>query len=146
MLIASLVASLVALAFCCLGLLGFCLWLLRRQRLLAEQQQQRDASRDKRIKELSSRLDAYLEGSLRMGDELRELSRTVAPLPDKLTQLEQRDPNNFRLSQPPLVGMGASIDDLTQSCGLSQSEAELMSKLHKARRSPDPGWSSPSSA
>ena len=50
MLIASLVASLVALAFCCLGLLGFCLWLLRRQRLLAEQQQQRDASRDKRIR------------------------------------------------------------------------------------------------
>lgn len=78
MLIASLVASLVALAFCCLGLLGFCLWLLRRQRLLAEQQQQRDASRDKRIKELSSRLDAYLEGSLRMGDELR---RQAVPLP-----------------------------------------------------------------
>jgi hypothetical protein len=137
MLIASLVASLVALAFCCLGLLGFCLWLLRRQRLLAEQQQQRDASRDKRIKELSSRLDAYLEGSLRMGDELRDLGRVVAPLPEKLSQLEQRDPNNFALSQAAtLVGMGASIDDLTQTCGLSQSEAELMSKLHKARQKP----------
>jgi len=137
MLIASLVASLVALAFCYLGLLGFCLWLLRRQRFLAEQQQQRDANRDKRIKELSSRLDAYLEGSLRMGDELRELSRTLAPLPDKLTQLEQRDPNNFSFSQAAkLVGMGASVDDLTQSCGLSQSEAELMSKLHQARKKP----------
>jgi len=137
MLIASLVASLVALACCCLGLLGFCLWLLRRQRFLAEQQQQRDANRDKRIKELSSRLDAYLEGSLRMGDELRELSRTLAPLPDKLTQLEQRDPNNFSFSQAAkLVGMGASVDDLTQSCGLSQSEAELMSKLHQARKKP----------
>ncbi|ESQ97403.1 chemotaxis protein [Stutzerimonas chloritidismutans AW-1] len=137
MLIASLVAALVALAFCCLGLLGFCLWLLRRQRFLAEQQQQRDANRDKRIKELSSRLDAYLEGSLRMGDELRELSRTLAPLPDKLTQLEQRDPNNFSFSQAAkLVGMGASVDDLTQSCGLSQSEAELMSKLHQARKKP----------
>src|SRR3546814_13592597 len=126
MLIASLVASLVALAFCCLGLLGFCLWLLRRQRFLAEQQQQRDANRDKRIKELSSRLDAYLEGSLRMGDELRELSRTLAPLPDKLTQLEQRDPNNFSFSQAAkLVGMGASVHDLTQSCGLAQSEAAV---------------------
>jgi len=58
-------------------------------------------------------------------------------LPDKLTQLEQRDPNNFALSQAAkLVGMGASIDDLTQSCGLSQSEAELMSKLPKARQKP----------
>ncbi|WP_313054834.1 DUF2802 domain-containing protein [Pseudomonas lopnurensis] len=135
MLIASLVASLVALAFCCLGLLGFCLWLLRRQRLLAEQQSQRDAVRDKRIKDLSNRLDTYLDGSVRMGDELRELSRLVAPLPDKLSQLEQRDPNNFSFSQAAkLVGLGASVDDLTQSCGLSQSEAELMSKLHQARK------------
>jgi hypothetical protein len=135
MLIASLVASLVALAFCCLGLLGFCLWLLKRQRLLAEQQSQRDAVRDKRLKELSSRLDTYLEGSVRMGDELRELGRLVAPLPDKLSQLEQRDPNNFSFSQAAkLVGLGASVDDLTQSCGLSQSEAELMSKLHQARK------------
>ncbi len=135
MLIASLVASLVALAFCCLGLLGFCLWLLKRQRLLAEQQSQRDAVRDKRLKELSNRLDTYLEGSVRMGDELRELGRLVAPLPDKLSQLEQRDPNNFSFSQAAkLVGLGASVDDLTQSCGLSQSEAELMSKLHQARK------------
>ena len=135
--IASLVASLIALAFCCLGLLGFCLWLLKRQRLLAEQQRQRDAARDKRIKELSNRLDAYLEGNMRIGDELRELARVVAPLPDKLNQLELRDPNNFSFSQAAkLVGMGASIDDLTQSCGLSQSEAELMSKLHQARQKP----------
>jgi len=137
MLIASLVASLVALAFCCLGLLGFCLWLLKRQRLMAEQQSQRDAVRDKRLKELSNRLDTYLEGSVRMGDELRELGRLVAPLPDKLSQLEQRDPNNFSFSQAAkLVGLGASVDDLTQSCGLSQSEAELMSKLHQARKKP----------
>ena len=137
MLIASLVASLIALAFCCLGLLGFCLWLLKRQRLLAEQQRQRDAARDKRIKELSNCLDAYLEGNMRIGDELRELARVVAPLPDKPSQLELRDPNNFSFSQAAkLVGMGASIDDLTQSCGLSQSEAELMSKLHQARQKP----------
>ncbi|MGE4405972.1 DUF2802 domain-containing protein [Pseudomonas sp.] len=137
MLIASLVASLVALAFCCLGLLGFCLWLLKRQRLLVEQQSQRDAVRDKRLKELGNRLDTYLEGSVRMGDELRELSRLVAPLPDKVSQLEQRDPNNFSFSQAAkLVGLGASVDDLTQSCGLSQSEAELMSKLHQARKKP----------
>ena len=137
MLIASLVASLVALAFCCLGLLGFCLWLLRRQRFLTEQQQQRDANRDKRIKDLAKRVDDYQNGTVRMGDALHELRAVVAPLPDKLTQLEQRDPNNFSFSQAAkLVGMGASVDDLTQSCGLSQSEAELMSKLHQARKRP----------
>ncbi|MPT21965.1 MAG: DUF2802 domain-containing protein, partial [Starkeya sp.] len=30
-----------------------------------------------------------------------------------------------------LVGMGASIDELTRTCGLTQAEAELMSKLHR---------------
>jgi hypothetical protein len=27
--------------------------------------------------------------------------------------------------------MGASVDELTQACGLTQAEAELMSKLHR---------------
>ena len=138
MLIASLVASVVALALCCVALLGFCIWLFRRPRQQAEAQARSDAVRDRRIKELGARLDSVLDGSVHMGHELHELSRTVSPLPDRITQLEQRDPNNFSFSQAAkLVGMGASVDDLTQSCGLSQSEAELMSKLHQARRKPD---------
>src|SRR5690606_1918004 len=135
--ITSLVASVVALALCCLVLLGLCLWLLRRQRQQAEQQAKPDAIRDRRINEIDCRLDTFLVGSVHMGDQLHELSRLVTPLPDRITQLEQRDPNNFSFSQAAkLVGMGASVDDLTQSCGLSQSEAELMSKLHPARRDP----------
>ncbi|MBF6621974.1 MAG: DUF2802 domain-containing protein [Pseudomonas stutzeri] len=138
MLIASLVASVVALALCCVALLGLCVWLFRRQRQQAQLQARNDAIRDRRIKELGARLDTFLDGSVHMGQELSELSRLVTPLPDRITQLEQRDPNNFSFSQAAkLVGMGASVDDLTQSCGLSQSEAELMSKLHQARRKPD---------
>ncbi|MBA1277388.1 DUF2802 domain-containing protein [Stutzerimonas stutzeri] len=134
---ASLVAAVVVLALCCLALLGFCIWLFRRQRQQARLQVREDAARDKRIKELAARLDTYLDGSVRMGKNLHELSRVVAPLPERLTQLEQRDPNNFTFSQAAkLIGMGASDDDLTQSCGLSQSEAELMRKLYQARRKP----------
>ncbi|AHL76170.1 chemotaxis protein [Stutzerimonas stutzeri] len=136
--IASLVAAVVALALCCLALLGCCIWLFRRQRQQAELQAREDAARDKRIKALGGRLENYLEGTVRMGKELHELSGIVAPLPEKLSQLEQRDPNSFTFSQAAkLVGMGASIDDLTQSCGLSQSEAELMRKLHASRRNPE---------
>ncbi|KJH80966.1 DUF2802 domain-containing protein [Stutzerimonas stutzeri] len=135
--IASLVAAVVALALCCLALLGCCIWLFRRQRQQAELQAREDAARDKRIKALGARLENYLESSVRMGNDLQELSRIVMPLPEKLSQLEQRDLNNFTFSQAAkLVGMGASIDDLTQSCGLSQSEAELMRKLHESRRNP----------
>ncbi|MBD9399864.1 DUF2802 domain-containing protein [Pseudomonas sp. PDM11] len=104
--------------------------------MASQLQAERDAQRDQRIRELGKRLDTYLTGSIRMGEELHELRRTVAPLPDKLTQIEQRDPTSLSFTQAArLVGMGASADDLTQSCGLSKAEAELVAKLHQARRS-----------
>lgn len=113
------------------------LWLFygysKRQREQASQQAQGDALRDQRIKDLAKRLDDYQNGTVRMGDALHELRAVVAPLPDKLLQLEQRDPNSLSFAQAArLVGMGASVDELTQSCGLTQAEAELMSKLHRS--------------
>ncbi|MBA1272823.1 DUF2802 domain-containing protein [Stutzerimonas azotifigens] len=130
-----LIAAVAVLAVCCVGLLGLLLWLMQSHKLQAQLQAERDAMRDQRIKELGKRLDAYLEGSVRIGEELHEVRRLVAPLPDKLTQLEQRDPGSLSFTQAArLVGMGASVDDLTQSCGLTQAEAELMSKLHQSRR------------
>lgn len=105
---------------------------VRGQRRLAVQQAETDALRDQRIRDLGRRLDHYQNGTVRMGEDLHELRAVVAPLPDKLVQLEQRDPSSLSFAQAArLVGMGASIDELTQSCGLTQAEAELMSKLHK---------------
>lgn len=113
---------------------GFFLNYTKRQRELAAQQAQGDALRDQRIKDLAKRLDDYQNGSVRMGEALHELSVLVAPLPDKLLQLEQRDPNSLSFSQAArLVGMGASVDELTQTCGLTQAEAELMSKVHRSQ-------------
>ncbi|AYG45983.1 DUF2802 domain-containing protein [Pseudomonas sp. Leaf58] len=104
----------------------------KRQRELAAQQAEGDALRDQRIKDLAKRLDDYQNGNVRMGEALHELSVAVAPLPDKIQQLEQRDPSNVTFSQAAkLVGMGASVAELTESCGLTQAEAELMSKLHR---------------
>lgn len=103
----------------------------KRQRELAAQQAQGDAVRDQRIKELAKRVDDYQNGTVRMGEAIHELRAVVAPLPDKLQQLEQRDPNDVTFSQAAkLVGMGASVSELTQTCGLTQAEAELMRKLH----------------
>ena len=119
----------------CAGLLGFCLWLARRLREQAEQQQVQARGFEQRLRELNKRLDTYLTGSIRMGEELYELRRVVAPLPEKLNQIEQRDPSLLSFTQAArLVGMGASVDDLTQSCGLSKAEAELISRLHQAPR------------
>jgi hypothetical protein len=115
------------------GTLAMFLAYIRGQRLIAAQQAQSDVLRDQRIKELAKRVDNYQNGSVRMGEDLHELRAIVAPLPDKLVQLEQRDPSSLSFAQAArLVGMGASVDELTQSCGLTQAEAELMSKLHKS--------------
>ena len=114
------------------GTLAIFLAHIRAQRQIAVQQAQGDALRDQRIKDLAKRVDDYQNGNVRMGEDLHELRAVVGPLPDKLAQLEQRDPSSLSFAQAArLVGMGASVDELTQSCGLTQAEAELMSKLHR---------------
>ncbi len=112
--------------------LGMVLTHSRKQREFAEKIAQELTLRDQRIKELGKRLDDYQNGTVMMGEVLHELKAIVAPLPDKLVQLEQRDPHSLSFAQAAkLVGMGASVDELTQSCGLTQAEAELMSKVHR---------------
>ncbi|EJM59882.1 DUF2802 domain-containing protein [Pseudomonas sp. KB_15] len=114
------------------GTLAMFLAYIRGQKQIAAQQAQGDALRDQRIKDLGKRVEDYQNGNVRMGEDLHELRAIVAPLPDKLAQMEQRDPTSLSFAQAArLVGMGASVDELTQSCGLTQAEAELMSKLHK---------------
>ncbi|AXM98588.1 DUF2802 domain-containing protein [Pseudomonas plecoglossicida] len=105
----------------------------KRQRELAAQQAVGDALRDQRIKDLVKSLEDYQNGTVRMGDAIHELRATVATLPDRLERLEQRDPSNVTFTQAArLVGMGASVAELTETCGLTQAEAELMSKLHRS--------------
>jgi hypothetical protein len=115
------------------GTLAMFLAYIKAQRVIAAQQAQGDALRDQRIKDLAKRVDDYQNGTVRMGEALHELRSVVGPIPDKLAQLEQRDPSSLSFAQAAkLVGMGASVDELTQSCGLTQAEAELMSKMHKS--------------
>ncbi|MBL0797684.1 DUF2802 domain-containing protein [Pseudomonas sp. B7] len=115
------------------GTLAMFLAYIKAQRVIAAQQAQGDALRDQRIKDLAKRVDDYQNGNVRMGEALHELRSVVGPIPDKLAQLEQRDPSSLSFAQAAkLVGMGASVDELTQSCGLTQAEAELMRKLHKS--------------
>ncbi|WP_065260748.1 DUF2802 domain-containing protein [Pseudomonas bananamidigenes] len=115
------------------GTLAMFLAYIKAQRVIAAQQAQGDALRDQRIKDLAKRVDDYQNGNVRMGEALHELRAVVGPIPDKISQLEQRDPSSLSFAQAAkLVGMGASVDELTQSCGLTQAEAELMRKLHRS--------------
>ena len=125
--------ALILLGLMCLGLVGTCVWLIMQQRHLALLQAERDAVRDQRLREMAKRVDNYQQSAVRVGEDVHELRSILAPLPDKLSALEQRDPANLSFAQAAkLVGMGATVDELTQSCGLTQAEAQLMSKLHKS--------------
>ncbi|MGV6393918.1 DUF2802 domain-containing protein [Pseudomonas caspiana] len=111
--------------------LGLFLAHTKRQRALDLEREAADKVRDQRIRDLLRRVDNFQNGTVKMGEALHELRAIVAPLPDKLTALEQRDPASLSFAQAArLVGMGASVDELTQACGLTQAEAQLMSKLH----------------
>ena len=125
-------AAVIVLFLLWAGTLAMFLAYVRAQKLIAAQQAGGDALRDQRIKDLARRVDDYQNSNVRMGQELQELRAVVGPLPDKLVQLEQRDPSSLSFAQAArLVGMGASVNELTQSCGLTQAEAELMNKLKK---------------
>lgn len=125
-------AAVIVLALLWVGTLAFLLRYMRQQRELAVQQAERDAVRDRRILDLVKRVDHFQQSAVKVGDEVHELRAILGPLPDKLAQIEQRDPSSLSFAQAAkLVGMGATVDELTQSCGLTQAEAQLMSKLHK---------------
>jgi len=124
--------AVVLLAVLWVGTVALFLSYTREQRRLRAQQEADDLVRDQRLRDLAKRVDAYQNGTVRMGEALHELRAVVAPLPDRIEQVSQRDPAALSFAQAAkLVGMGASIDELTQACGLTQAEAELMSKLHQ---------------
>lgn len=105
-------------------------------RRLPVRQQQLEAQLQARMDQLVRDLVTFQQGSIRMGEELTALRQQLKRLEDKQLKLEQADPQSMPYNQAArLVGMGASIEDLTQSCGLSKAEAELFVKLHASRQS-----------
>ena len=122
----------LVLSLLCIGncIALYSLWRKKQHsdQLHAKQMEQQSQA----FKDLSRRLDIYLSGSMSMGEELHELQKSIAPLPDKILRMEQRDLSSLSFTQAArLVGLGASTEDIKQSCGLSQSEAELVQRLHQ---------------
>ena len=111
-------------------------WQYRQIQDLQGRLQQLQKKQDRQLAGLVRRLDNYLSGSMQMGKELHALREQVAPMPDKLLQLEQRDPGSLSFMEAArLVGLGATAQDLQQACGLSHSEAELLQRIHGTKQS-----------
>lgn len=102
---------------------------------IAARLQQQDLQHSERLQQLRAEVLTYQQGSIRMGEELLALRDQLKRIEDKQMRIEQHDPQSLPYNQAArLVGLGASVEDLTQSCGLSKAEAELVAKLHAARK------------
>lgn len=100
--------------------------------------QRMDAERltlEQRVEQLARDLVGFRQGTIGMGEELNVLRDQLKRLQDRQQQVEQQDSQALPYNQAArLVGMGASMEDLTQACGLSRAEAELVLKLHAAQK------------
>jgi len=104
-------------------------------RRVARQLQALEDRHSQRLQQLKSEVNTFQQGSIRMGEDLIALREQFKRMEDKQQRIEQHDPQSLPYNQAArLVGLGASVEDLTQSCGLSKAEAELVAKLHAARK------------
>ena len=109
------------------GLVALLLSARRQAQRHAEQQAHTEARLDKLVQTLAE----YQQSNIRMGEELIALRDKLTRMENRQQRFEQQDVQAMPYNQATrLVTMGASLDDLMQSCGLSRSEAELMLKLH----------------
>lgn len=104
-------------------------------RRVARQVRELEERELQRLHQLKGEVNTFQQGSIRMGEELMALREQFKRMEDKQLRIEQHDPQSLPYNQAArLVSLGASVEDLTQSCGLSKAEAELVAKLHAARK------------
>ncbi len=84
----------------------------------------------RRISLLEQQLKVLSAGSIGVGRRLTGVSRELHTALERQSELENRDPGQLPYRQAAkLVSLGASVDELVESCGLSRGEAELLNLL-----------------
>ncbi|MFZ2290224.1 MAG: DUF2802 domain-containing protein [Halopseudomonas yangmingensis] len=106
-------------------------WLLRGSIDTGRRLQQRFDELQSQQRLLASELAGFQQTNIQMGEQLTVLNQQIKRLQERQQQVEQQDPVSVSYSQASrLVGLGASADDLTQACGITKAEADLLIKMH----------------
>lgn len=85
-----------------------------------------------RCDSLGRELHATTSGSLGVGQRLVACERQIHELKTTLEEMRQNDPLRISYDEASrLVDLGADIEDLMNTCGISRPEAELVSALKK---------------
>ncbi|MBZ0333934.1 DUF2802 domain-containing protein [Marinobacter sp. AL4B] len=81
---------------------------------------------------LGRELHATTSGSMGVGQRLVACERQLFELRNAMDEMRQNDPLRISYDEAArLVDLGADIDDLMNTCGISRPEAELVSALKK---------------
>ncbi|EMP55846.1 hypothetical protein MSNKSG1_08243 [Marinobacter santoriniensis NKSG1] len=81
---------------------------------------------------LGKELHATASGSMGMGQRVVTCERQLHELRSVIDEMRQNDPLRISYDEASrLVDLGADIDDLMNTCGISRPEAELVSALRK---------------
>lgn len=90
------------------------------------------ASLKERCDTLGRELHATTSGSVGVGQRLVTCERQLHELRTTLDEMRQNDPLRISYDEASrLVDLGADIDDLMNTCGISRPEAELVSALKR---------------
>jgi hypothetical protein len=85
-----------------------------------------------RCEDLGRELHATASGSMGVGQRVVSCERQLHELRGTLDEMRQNDPLRISYDEASrLVDLGADIDDLMNTCGISRPEAELVSALRK---------------
>ena len=82
------------------------------------------------VDDLGKEVQGISHGSMGVGRKVLQLEKQVEDLSKKIEEMQSNDPNKVSYSEAArLVELGAGVDDLMNSCGISRPEAELVSAL-----------------
>lgn len=82
------------------------------------------------VDNLSEEVHAMSKSAIGVGRKVLELEHHVALLESKIEEMQKNDPAKVSYSEASrLVELGAGIEDLMNTCGISRPEAELVQAL-----------------
>jgi len=91
------------------------------------------------VDELSKEIQGISHGSMGVGRKVLMLEKQIELLEARIEEMQKNDPSKVSYSEAArLVELGAGVDDLMNSCGISRPEAELVSALTESRQNDIP--------
>jgi len=86
------------------------------------------------IDSLSQEVQGISHGSMGVGRKVLVLERQIEELHACIEEIQKNDPAKVSYAEASrLVSLGAGVDDLMNTCGISRPEAELVSALTQSK-------------